>query len=439
MIDRIRIYREIDLDTSKFSEKFKYEYIKVEPKIDIETGKILREGYTIDRYIYKHNALAIIYSMKTGRLYVLGRLPNISTAKDLVHNLDDFIVGVPKLDRLNIKSVERTANELCAEAVYNVDDELEFQDQFEEEVEEEYVYEDLNSIIKKVNDKIHGLTGVRGLNIIDFSIASIEVSFNIFNVENVDRYIELFNLIFKDKNDKRYKNYALENNKELYSSFYVKSNLNYKNNTNNSYTINFYNKLNQLEYLNKKTKNNSKVIKVTNRDKRLAENVLRLEVKLGYESLKKTSKKFKEFLDIDFCEKIIIDKYKYFISKDDELLDFYSYKKAKDIIINTDDLDKLEKKNLLNYMEKKFKCNKNFSYQTERKYKKILGQLGIHYHFIPTRWDIEHLKNPISMLTEKIENIKKISVNRWKLEVDKINTYQKQKDIKNAIEEELPF
>ena len=76
---------------------------------------------------------------------------------------------------------------------------------------------DLNSIIKKVNDKIHGLTGGRDLNIIDFSIASIEVSFNIFNVEDVDRYIELFNLIFKDKNDKRYKNYALENNKELYS------------------------------------------------------------------------------------------------------------------------------------------------------------------------------------------------------------------------------
>lgn len=121
------------------------------------------------------------------------------------------------------------------------------------------------------------------------------------------------------------------------------------------------------------------------------------------------------------------------------MLDFYSYKKAKDIIINTDDLDKLKKKNLLNYIEKKFKCNKNFSYQTERKYKKILAQLGIHYHFIPTRWGIEHLKNPISMLTEKIENIKKISVNRWKLEVDKINTYQKQDAIKNVVEEELPF
>lgn len=51
MIDRIRIYREIDLDTSKFSGKFKYEYIKVEPKMDIETGEILREAYTIDIYI----------------------------------------------------------------------------------------------------------------------------------------------------------------------------------------------------------------------------------------------------------------------------------------------------------------------------------------------------------------------------------------------------
>ena len=167
--------------------------------------------------------------------------------------------------------------------------------------------------------------------------------------------------------------------------------------------------------------------------------VLRLEVKLGYESLKKTSKKFKEFLDINFCEKIITEKYKYFISKDDELLDFYSYKKAKDIIINTDDLDGLDKKNLLNYIEKKFKCNKNFSYQTERKYKKILAQLGLHYHFIPTRWGIDYLESPISMLHKKVENIKKKSGERWKLEIDKINTYQKQKDIKNAIEEELPF
>lgn len=65
----------------------------------------------------------------------------------------------------------------------------------------------------KVNMKIYELTSEK-LDIIDF-----DVSFNLFAVDNVGRYIELFNLVFKDKNDKRYKNYTLETDKTLYSSF----------------------------------------------------------------------------------------------------------------------------------------------------------------------------------------------------------------------------
>lgn len=141
------------------------------------------------------------------------------------------------------------------------------------------------------------------------------------------------------------------------------------------------------------------------RDKRLAENTLRLEVKLGYKDLKKTTKKFKQFLDIDFCADIVINKYKAFISRD-ETLDFYSYKKAKAIIKDTDSLSKSDKKNLLNYIEDKHRFNKKFSVQTENKYRGLLAKLGIHYYFIPTKWNIEYLESPINILRDKIESIK---------------------------------
>lgn len=401
MIDKIRIYKRIDLDVTKFSNKFKRYYREVPQKIDYETGEILRDSYIIDNYFYSNNGLVIIYSMNTKKLRVEGRLPNISMTRNLVHNLDDFIVGQEKIVKYEIEQVEVDAETLCENVEYDIDDNLIFPDQWIEVEHEESVYECLDSMLDKVNMKIYELTSEK-LDITDFDVTYIEVTFNLFGVDNVGRYIELFNLIFQDKNDKRYKNYILETDKPLYSSFYVKSNSNYKRNTNDSYTVNFYNKLDQLEYLERNPKNNSKV---TFRDKRLAEDVLRLEVQLGYKDLKKTTKKFKQFLDIDFCADIVINKYKSFISRD-ETLDFYSYKRAKEIIKNTDSLSKSDKKNLLNYIEDKHRFNKKFSNQTERKYKGLLATLGIHYYFIPTKWNIEYLESPITILRDKIMGIK---------------------------------
>lgn len=401
MIDKIRIYKRIDLDVTKFSNKFKHDYREVPQEIDYKTGEVLKDSYTVNRYIYKNNGLSIIYSMDTKKLRVEGRLPNIATTRNLVYNLDDFLIGQEKLVKFEVEQVEIDANILCNHAEYDADDNLIFPSQWEEVLHEEYVYDDIQSILDKTNSKIYELTGEQ-LNIEDFDVSYIEVTFNLFGVDNVGRYIELFNLIFKDKNDKRYKNYTLETNKPLYTSFYVKSNSNYKRNTNDSYTVNFYNKLDQLQYLEKNPKNNSNV---TNSDKRLAQNVLRLEVQAGYKELKKTTKKFKQFLDIDFCADIVISKYKAFISRD-ETLDFYSYKRAKEIIKNTDILSKSDKKNLLNYIEGKHRFNKKFSTQTERKYRGLLATLGIHYYFIPTKWNIEYLESPITMLRDKIECIK---------------------------------
>lgn len=400
MIDKIRIYKRINLDVTKFSNKFKRYYREVPQEIDYSTGEILKDSYTIDNYIYKNNGLAIIYSLKTKKLRVEGRLPNVATTRNLVHNLDDFLGGQEKLTKYEIEQVEADGDFLRNNSGYDVDDEIEFPPQWVEEIDEEYAYDDIDSILDKTNAKILELTGVE-LDIAEFDVSYAEVTFNLFDVEQSGRYIELFNLIFKDKNDKRYKNYTLENDKPLYSSFYVKSNSNYTKNTNDSYTVNFYNKFDQLEHLERNPKNNSKV---TFRDKRLAEDVLRLEVQLGYKDLKKTTKKFKQFLDINFCADIVTNKYKAFISKD-ETLDFYSYKRVKEIIKDTESLSKSEKMNLLNYIEGKHRFNKKFSIQTERKYKGLLAQIGIHYYFIPTSWSIEHLESPIKLLNTKINEI----------------------------------
>ena len=436
MIDKIRIYKRIDLDVTKFSNKFKHDCREVPRRIDMETGEVFN-GYTVNRYIYKNNGLSIIYSMKTKKLRIEGRLPNISTTRNLVHNLDDFIGGQEKVVNVKINQIEVDTNILSAQGEYDVDDDLVFPPQWEEEVYEEHVYDDIYSILGKTNSKIYELTGEK-LDIKEFDVAYAEVTFNIFYLEHVGRYIELFNLIFKDKSDKRYKNYTLETDKPLYTSFYVKSNSNYKKNTNDSYTVNFYNKFDQLEHLERNPKNNSNV---TFRDKRLAEGVLRLEVQLGYKDLKKTTKKFKQFLDIDFCADIVINKYKSFISKD-ETLDFYSYKRAKEIIKDTDSLSKSDKMNLLKYMEDKHRFNKKFSTQTESKYRGLLATLGIHYYFIPTKWNIEHLESPINLLDTKIKYISKIIEcrKREKLYQENIiSTSYKDKELLENKEVIMPF
>ena len=124
MIDKIRIYKRIDLDVTKFSNKFKHDYREVPQEIDYKTGEVLKDSYIIDRYLYENNGLSIKYSMSTKRLWIEGRLPNISTTRNLVHNLDDFLIGQEKLVKFEVEQVEIDANILCNHAEYFIDNPL---------------------------------------------------------------------------------------------------------------------------------------------------------------------------------------------------------------------------------------------------------------------------------------------------------------------------
>lgn len=98
------------------------------------------------------------------------------------------------------------------------------------------------------------------------------------NQEEVEAYITVFNKIFIRKNDKRYKNYTIQEKKPLYSSYYAKPKKQYLDNKKKSYTINFYNKLDQLNNRIKQCKDNHKKNCITDNDLNLAKNILRFEV-----------------------------------------------------------------------------------------------------------------------------------------------------------------
>lgn len=425
MIDKIKIGKYIDkdngLDRSKFSKRMKLQ--QKDDLVNYETGEI----YSIDRYICKiNNNITVIYSNKTNRITIEGRLININYIRNKIYNYDDYIRPRYKAE-YEYQVRTRSDSELGETAYYDKDDKLCFLDR-EEEIIVEDVFENhsIEEIINNLNKEINVLLGTREvteeiksfkngdltyktkifnindmLDIRDFRVMNIEICFNIWLKRNyVSKYIELFNLIFKDKEDKRYRNYTLETNKGIGTSYYVKPAAQMRDNIKSSYVMNFYDKYNQLKYLE------DDGYSIAIEEYKRAERLLRLEIQLYYSEIKnicnkyKLVNKFSSFLDLDLCLNLLKDKYNRFIG--DYKLDFYNYHKAKDKIENTLMLGDRNKENLLNYLREKYQYNKKHSDTTVRKYNKMLHRLKIHDYFIPASFNIEFMKSPIRLLNQKL-------------------------------------
>lgn len=348
MIDRVKLYKNIELDNSKFSSKLKKYYDR---DIDFSTGEVIEN---ICLYMYTLNGVKFFYVVKSKRLIIQGRLIMLLGNANHVYNLDD-------------------------------------------------VYMQREEIKDKANSKLKELFNC-DLDILDFNVATVEINFNIFNV-NANLYIELFNKVIEDKQDNRYISYVHENNLSTNTSVYLKSKYNYNNNINKTYAINFYNKHDQL--CNLKTRADGaggNKINITRNDLNLAENVLRLEIKCANYELKKYGKTFKTYFDdIYLCRDIILTKYKRFICS--TRLDFYNYFQAKKIIQETDKLKTNNKKKLLQYLEMRYAKKKKYSKEELKKYFKLLEVVNIAPAIIPTKYDIAKLESPIRILDKKIMSI----------------------------------
>lgn len=347
MIDRVNLYKNVKLDTSKFSLKLKKNYDEC---IDYETGEVKR---VISSYMLTWNGVRFLYATNSNKIYVNGRLVMLLREGNHVHNIDDL-----------------------------------------------YSYRE--EIRQKINNKLKELFNIE-LDILEFTVGSIEITFNIYNV-NVDLYLRLFNQIIKDKADSRYINYVDRNNIDTNTSVYIKSKHNYKSNINKTYTINFYNKLEQLKTLKSKADMYKSSINVNEIDLELATNTLRLEVKCAGYELKKYGRTFKTYYDdIYICRDIVLTKYKRFICN--TRLDFYDYFEAKKIVQETNKLKKNSKNKLLQYLEMRYAKKKKYSKDELKKYFKMLELLNIAPALIPTFNKTNKLQSPVKLLDKKIEKI----------------------------------
>jgi len=318
MIDRVVLSKNIELDIDKFDDRsFHLTEYKAITANDVELIKYC--------YVCNMKGIRIIYYIDTQKLIVDGRFINLSEFKNKVDNLDKISEG-----KMLEKILTETEREPIPYAIDNDIDDcmIELDDSFQplskepiiETTTETYI-EDLETVLELINDKILSLTGTKQ-DIRDFKVLHIDPCFNL-PTEHFNEYIIIFNLIFQYEGlNKHYTNYTLENNKPLYSSFQVKTKAQYRDNTESNYTVNFYNKIDQL--INSMTKEQKYKNRVTDNDLDLAYNVLRLEVKTGYQYLQKICGKFninkkeipfRDFLDIDLCAYIIKEMYMKFIDK----------------------------------------------------------------------------------------------------------------------------
>ena len=256
-----------------------------------------------------------------------------------------------------------------------------------------------------LNEKINNfLTGVN-INILYCKVTRCDFCFNV-KTPYYERYIEFFNLCYKYcKKFKDYKNFTIEKGCGESESFYLKTEKQYEKNSNQNFTLNFYNKKDQLVSKRAYQENTFGHSAISEHDIECSDNILRLELQAHYNCLVRIcrennipigQRRLIDFIDINVCRNAICRKIKYFFTE----CDFYSYKEALKMIENSNvKLTPKFRKYLLD-ISRRYKVN-NVGYN------KKLIKLGIYpYMFIPQKWNIPKLQNPIKLIDEKIDNNK---------------------------------
>lgn len=345
MIDNIRVSYDIfksDLNERKFNK----EYLKT----DNETKEYYYEAFTdIGRIAFYPN---------TNKLIISGRYIKTIT-NSYTDNFDDIISTKEELDS--------------------------------------FFY----SINKQISEMLIGIE----IDIRTFKPSRIDFCLNI-HTPYVNEYIRLFNKCFIKTKNKNYKNFVFEMDKELNTSFYVKTTKQFEKRKNQNFTANFYNKKDQLLYRREKDVERFGRSSITADDIEEASDILRLEVQAHYEYLKRISEAFNidfktrqlvDYFDIDIVAEAIKRKLKFFFGEED----FYSYKAAKQILLDNKCRMYYKNMSIYTYIKKK---NNNESVPNIRKFTKQLKQLGINPKcFIPKLYGIDYLKNPIKLIDEKIK------------------------------------
>lgn len=262
---------------------------------------------------------------------------------------------------------------------------------------------DLDNFFDEFNNRITKAIDMN-VDIRKFKPTRIDFCINI-NTPYVNEYIELFNYCFKKKKSKYHKNFIYEQKKEKYTSCYIKTKQQYDKYENENFTVNFYNKQDQLLFRQKEDIEKYGRSGITDIDIDEAKNILRLEIQAHYRYLKSISevfnivystRKLTDYFNIDISKEAIKKKIKFFFGEED----FYSYKAVKQILFNNG--YRFTFIPIYKYI-RKINNNETVSKYEQQKCSKLLTVLGINAkYFIPKKLGIDFLKNPIKLIDEKI-------------------------------------
>ena len=332
---------------------------------------------SIPYYVYIGNRkVQITYWPESQNLYIIGRLVNFSKKSNKVTTIGDYYAKG-------------------------------YIDPGQYDYQYQPIPGSLNELFDEINLLLYQITGLN-LNVLDFKPMNYELTIDLWS-QYVSTYINMFNLVFKDRGDERYVNYAIKNDLSLGSSFYVKTATDYRANARRNYTANFYNKQDQLLY-----QQNQDQFTVHSKDIIAAQGILRLEAqcfgRFSRSIFNKHNKNYKErtlkdLLDPDFIGNVLKDMILSLLGTE-TTNDFYSYHAAKDKI-DASDLPTKDKKKLYDYILKSCR-NQLAGMKTYRilECQKLLAELGIHYFLIPKSMNVSYLPSIITLLDDHVDELK---------------------------------
>lgn len=256
----------------------------------------------------------------------------------------------------------------------------------------------VNIVYQKINDKLNKLfSDDFTVDISQMKVTQIEYSFNV-QTNYVSEYIKFINLAYKENRDsvfKRHTNFTIEKNKPIDSSFYLKTNTDYKKKQKVNFCLNVYNKSDQLKNKAKKDTNRFGKTSVTDIDIENSNNILRIEDKVFYKRIKNICKKHKienkleNLLNLNIAYEQVCGEINRFFTSGDFCSKSYvlnTFKKDCYALDLETPIDKLSAS----------KINRR------KAFFKTLDICPCFY--IPQKWNIERMDNPIKLINKKLSD-----------------------------------
>ena len=245
---------------------------------------------------------------------------------------------------------------------------------------------DTEKFISQVNEKLNKLFEKTKIDIRNFIVARIDYCYNV-KTPYVSEYLDFLTAAFQHRNTERRINFTDDRN--LSGSVYIKPNQEYQKNEKKSYCLNFYDKTNWI------SNQEAKKIYISEEDKELAENVLRLEVQCYSDEIKRICKKnkiennFGNLCNINLAYNTICAVYKRLFGGE-ETCAFIKYEETKNICFTP-------------AVRKQLISSAQHHPISQYAAKKAIESNIYPYYFLPAEGTINRLENPMILIQNKIE------------------------------------